>query len=301
MGTRRTVMSTETNRPHLVITGVDGSEDGLRAARYAAGHAVTLDADLLLLHAVDDAAVAGAWGVVYDPSALQEAGQVVVEDARKEAVDAGCPADRVRGQVVLGNPAAVLADRSRQADLIVVGGRAASGLERMFVGSTSVAVSGMSACPVVVISRASTPQPVGDKKRIAVAVGPQSTGTAALRFGFEEAARYGATLQVITVAPPLPPGAAGGYQLTDDAMEHFLAENARHLQGVVDPVAADFPNVELDTKVLCGQAVDELVGISEDVDLLIVGMKRHPILGWTAGGVIRGIMAHSRSPLAVVH
>lgn len=294
-------MTTESSRPHLVIAGVDGSEDGLRAARYAAGQAVTLDADLLVLHAVDDAAVAGAWGVVYDPSALQEAGQVVVEDARSQAIDAGNPEERTHGQVVLGNPAAVLADRSRQADLIVVGRRAASGLERMFVGSTSVAVSGMSACPVVVISRASTPGPVGDKKRIAVAVGPQTTGTAALRFGFEEATRDDSTLQVVTVAPSLPPGAAGGYQLTDDAMQHFLAENERHLKGVVDPVAADFPGAHVETQVLCGQAVDELVSISEQVDLLIVGMKRHPILGWTAGGVIRGIMAHSRAPLAVVH
>ena len=159
----------------------------------------------------------------------------------------------------------------------------------------------MSACPVVVISRASTPDPVGGKHQIAVAVGPQSTGTAALRYGFEEAGRQKAELIVVTVAPPLPPGAAGGYQLTDDAMQHFLAENERHLTEFVDPLKAEFPEVGVATKVLCGQAVDELVTLSESVDLLVVGMKRHPILGWTAGGVIRGVMAHSRSPLAVVH
>lgn len=68
-------------RRTTVIVGVDGSEDGLRAARYAAGSAIRRDADLIVLHAVDDAAVAGAWGVVYDPTALQDAGQVVVDDA----------------------------------------------------------------------------------------------------------------------------------------------------------------------------------------------------------------------------
>ncbi|MDN6625474.1 MAG: universal stress protein, partial [Acidipropionibacterium jensenii] len=90
-------MSTDTNRTPLVIAGVDGSEDGLRAARYAAGQAEELDADLLILHAVDDAAVAGAWGVVYDPTALQEAGQVVVDDARTAAIDAGADEKRTHG------------------------------------------------------------------------------------------------------------------------------------------------------------------------------------------------------------
>lgn len=294
-------MSTDPTRTPLVIAGVDGSDDGLRAARYAAGQAEELDADLLILHAVDDAAVAGAWGVVYDPTALQEAGQVVVDDARSQALDAGADESRTHGEVVLGNPAAVLADRSRQADLIVVGRRAASGLERMFVGSTSVAVAGMSACPVIVISRASTPDPVGGKHQLAVAIGRQTTATAALRYGFEEAARQRAELIVVTVAPPLPAGAAGGYQLTDDAKEHFIAESQGHIDKFVDPLKAEFPNVKVTTTVLLGQAVDELVKLSESVDLLVVGMKRHPILGWTAGGVIRGVMAHSRSPLAIVH
>ncbi|MEB1805713.1 universal stress protein, partial [Staphylococcus argenteus] len=71
----------------------------------------------------------------------------------------------------MGNPAAILADRSADAQLVVLGRRATSGLERMFVGSTSVAVAGMSAAPVVVISRASTPDPTGGKKCVAVAVG----------------------------------------------------------------------------------------------------------------------------------
>ena len=140
-------------RRTTVIVGVDGSEDGLRAARYAAGSAIRRDADLIVLHAVDDAAVAGAWGVVYDPTALQDAGQVVVDDAINVAKGRGIDPDRISGEVVLGNPAAILADRSADAQLVVVGRRASSGLERMFVGSTSVAVAGMSAAPVVVISR----------------------------------------------------------------------------------------------------------------------------------------------------
>ena len=52
---------------------------------------------------------------------------------------------------------------------------------------------------------------------------------------------------------------------------------------------------------LSGEPVDALVDLSGSVDLLVVGMKKHPILGWTAGGVSRGIMAHAQSPLAICH
>ena len=274
-------------RRATVIVGVDGSEDGLRAARYAAGSAIRRDADLIVLHAVDDAAVAGAWGVVYDPTALQDAGQVVVDDAIHVAVERGMDPDRISGEVVLGNPAAILADRSADAQLVVVGRRATSGLERMFVGSTSVAVAGMSAAPVVVISRASTPDPTGSEKCVAVAVGPQSVGTAAVGFGFAEADDRGCKLLVVTV-----PG---------NDSEEVHGEALKRLAEVVKPLAHEHPSVEVETRVLSGEPVDALVDLSGGVDLLVVGMKKHPVLGWTAGGVSRGIMAHAQSPLAICH
>ena len=67
------------------------------------------------------------------------------------------------------------------------------------------------------------------------------------------------------------------------------------------PVADEHPDVEVETRVLSGEPVDALVDLSGDVDLLVIGMKKHPILGWTAGGVSRGIMAHAQSPLAICH
>ncbi|WCC80761.1 universal stress protein [Cutibacterium equinum] len=274
-------------RRATVIVGVDGSEDGLRAARYAAGSAIRRDADLVVLHAVDDAAVAGTWGIAYDPTALQDAGQVVVDDAIDVAKDRGMDPDRISGEVVLGNPAAILADRSADAQLVVVGRRASSGLERMFVGSTSVAVAGMSVAPVVVISRASNPNPTGGKKCVAVAVGPQNTGPAAIEFGFAEADRRGCKLLAVTVVGQ------------DSQTIH--EEALQRLDKAIAPVADKYPGVEVETRLLSGEPVDALVDLSGDVDLLVIDMKKHPILGWIAGGVSRGIMAHARSPLAICH
>ena len=45
---------TENRTQRVVIAGVDGSEDGLRATKFAAGSAKARSADLLIIHAVDD-------------------------------------------------------------------------------------------------------------------------------------------------------------------------------------------------------------------------------------------------------
>lgn len=292
---------TENRTQRVVIAGVDGSEDGLRATKFAAGSAKARSADLLIIHAVDDNGVAGAWGFAYDRKALEEVGQAIVEDAIKVALEQGLDKERIHGEVIVGNPAALLADRSEKAELIVVGRRATSGLERMFVGSTSVAIAGMASCPVIVISQAATPHPVGDKHKVAIAVGPQTSNTKTLTFACDQAKRYDAELEVVTVTPPLPAGATGGYKLTDESMERMISELDQRLAEIADPVVSSYPEVPCHRRVLTGQPVDELVSLSETVDQLIIGVNKHPLLGWTAGGVARGIMAHAKCPLGIVH
>ena len=83
--------------------------------------------------------------------------------------------------------------------------------------------------------------------------------------------------------------------------EEVHGEALKRLAEVVKPLAHEHPSVEVETRVLSGEPVDALVDLSGGVDLLVVGMKKHPVLGWTAGGVSRGIMAHAQSPLAICH
>ena len=86
-----------------------------------------------------------------------------------------------------------------------------------------------------------------------------------------------------------------------DDSEKVHDEALKRLNEIVKPLADEHPNVAIETRVLSGEPVDALVDLSDDVDLLVIGMKKHPILGWTAGGVSRGIMAHAQSPLAICH
>ena len=79
---------TERTSP-LIVVGVDGSDDGLRAVRFGAGTALRYGGELLLVNAVDDTLMAGAWGVVYDPEVLQAAGVSANEEAKAVAMPEG--------------------------------------------------------------------------------------------------------------------------------------------------------------------------------------------------------------------
>uniref|UniRef100_UPI000592737B universal stress protein n=1 Tax=Sedimentibacter sp. B4 TaxID=304766 RepID=UPI000592737B len=145
-----------------ILVGVDGSEDGLRAVRYATRAALVTGAEEWIVNVADPGAmVTGMWELVVTTEALQKAGQSITAEAVGAATGLGLPSARVTSEVLVGQAADVLAELSAKADLLVVGRRSMSGLERMFVGSTSVSVAALAHCPVVVISSSSTPQETG--------------------------------------------------------------------------------------------------------------------------------------------
>ena len=65
-------------------------------------------------------------------------------DIREPAVD-------VRTSVEEGNPAQVLIERSKEADLIVLGSRGHGGFKGMLLGSVSQHLVAHAECPVVVV------------------------------------------------------------------------------------------------------------------------------------------------------
>lgn len=277
-------------RPRVLV-GVDGSEDGLRAVRYGARRAKRLGGVLHLVHAVDDAVLAGAWGVVYDPSALQNAGEQANLSAVEAARELGLDDSQIHPEVVLGNGAAVLTRLSQGADLMVVGRRSVSGLERMFIGSTSIAVASGAHCPVVVISNAANPDYTGGKHRTAVAVDAHSHSPSTLEWAFANAVARDSSLTVIHVAKPVQTTVAGD-QLHDAA--------ERGLEAIIAPLRQKYPQVEAEVVVARGVPVDELVGLSERVDLLVLGVPKPRMLGFGMGGVMRAVMSHARCPVALV-
>lgn len=287
------------NKPRLIVVGVDGSEDGLRAVKYGASYAAAIGGELLLVHAVDDAMLAGAWGVVYDPEVLQNAGASANEVAAGIAKECGLTEERIRTEVVLGSPGGVLGRLSEVADLIIVGRRSVSGLERMFVGSTSVSVVASSSCPVLVISAAAHPQDVGHKKLIGVGLNTSPGNRSTLIAGFEEAALWGSRLEIVHALQP-PIGLFGPKLGPADLEEHL-----RFTRGGIEAMAAEqakaYPDVEYEVVVVAATPINELVTRSENYDVLVLGTGEETIPGFGLGGLLRGLMAHALCPLHITH
>lgn len=274
-------------RPRILV-GVDGSEDGVRAAKYAAREALAADADVWIVNVVDESApVTGLWDLVSSRRTLRQAGEAIAAEAVGAVVELSLPAERVAAEVVFGRPGDVLAELSGKARLLVVGRRSLSGLERMFVGSTSVAVAVRAQCPVIVISAASTPHRTGDLRTVAVAVSTWPVHESALLWGVQEAALRKAQLRVVHVVPETL-GIEGA---------QFVAAATAGLAEQLESVRERHPEVPIAPDVLLGDPVAALIDLSKTVDLLILGIHHdHTVLG----GSVRAVIAHAHCPVGLV-
>lgn len=285
-------MSGDSSLP--VLVGVDGSEDGLRAVAYGARMAMAIGVDLQLVHAVDDAVLAGAWGIVYDPVLLQESGKEAIDEARAHALRIGIDEARVSTSVDMGNPQAVLTKLSERAQALVVGRRALSGLERLFVGSTSFGLANSSHCPVIMVSAATHPEHTGDKGLIGVGVDFNERSMPALEYGFVTAQQRGARLLVIHAfaLQSNKPDRAAREKAVHAAAEQFLEPH-------LEPLRAKYPEVEVQVEIVPNHPVNELTARTATVDLLVLGVHSG-LPGFGPGGTVRAVMAHSESPVALV-
>lgn len=286
----------ESTKP-LIVTGVDGSEDGLRAVRFAARAALLVDGECLFVNAVDDTLMAGAWGVVYDPEVLQEAGVTANEQAKLEAIQEGLPAERIRTEVVMGTPGGVLSRLSEVASLVVIGRRAVSGLERMFVGSTSVSVAANASCPVVVISAAAHPARVGSRGVVGVGVNTNPGSRSTLEAGFRQAKLLGSRLEVVHALQP--PVGLFSAKLSPAQLEDQLAYTRGGIEAITGPLREQYPEVETSIVVVADSPINELVARSATYDLLVLGVGEPTIPGFGLGGLMRGLMAHALCPLYI--
>ena len=266
-----------------ILVGVDGSEDGLRAVRYATRAALVTGAEEWIVNVADPGAmVTGMWELVVTTEALQKAGQAITAEAVGAATGLGLPSSRVTSEVLVGQAADVLAELSAKADLLVVGRRSMSGLERMFVGSTSVSVAGLAHCPVVVISSSSTPQETGGQGTVAVAISTWPPHSAALDWGAREATVRKARLRVVHVVP------------AEGTLPSTLAEATAELEEQLAPLPAQHPDTAIDLEVLVGTPIDELISLSGSVDLLILGVHPEHLRG-----LARGVLAHAHCPVGL--
>ncbi|MGY1624772.1 universal stress protein [Geodermatophilus sp. SYSU D00965] len=235
-------MSSSARRFRPVVVGVDGSDATTAAARTAATEAARRLLPVRIVQAV--------------PSRTAVPAGPELERARAAAVEA-LPAGSVTVVVRDGPPDLVLADESRQAELVVVRGTAG----RLDPGTG--ALLRRAACPVLV----DRPRPAaGSGVVVGVEGGP---GTADLLDAAVTAATLRSTglhvLHTWTRRREVPGGVEDRHRAAVDAAERDLVEQ------YVAPRREGHPGVPVTVEVRHGDPADALLMASRTADLLVVG------------------------------
>jgi len=284
--------------PARVIVGYDGSEDSEAALRHGVAEALSRDADLVLINAVDDMVLNSAWGVVFDPDTLRSSALELLAAGARRAVDEGVPLERIRTDVELGNPAAVLSRHSEAASLIVLGRRSVAEGERSFVGSTAVGVVGTAHCPVIVVS---ADHPVRTERTglIGVGVNTAAKGALALEWALQECEAHGGSIVVVSVAKAATGRLFRSGAVPPEVQQELVAVTRQRVAEMVRPIAEAHPGVAVEFEVSYGNPVDMLVARTEGLDLMVVEVQTS-FPRYAVGGVTRGLITHARCPVGTI-
>jgi nucleotide-binding universal stress UspA family protein len=138
-------------------------------------------------------------------------------------------------------------------------------------------------------------------KRILIATDGSAGSHAALELGFDLAAEHAATLVVVHVAPSIDVVPWSGFGMTPAARHEITNGDRAPLEDAV--ALAEEHGVLIETELLVGNAVDEIVTFadSHDIDLIVVGSRGHGALASSLlGSVSLGVLRETRRPVLVV-
>ena len=146
-----------------IVVGVDGSELGAAALKWALEEAELRQATIVAVHAwtfVPPGPIAEpgmvpipAGDLAGDLAAERNIAETILGDAVAGAAEAGV---QVEQRLVEGSPGDVLVDSARDADLLVVGSHGRGRFASALLGSVSHHVLKHAPCPVVVVRVRST-------------------------------------------------------------------------------------------------------------------------------------------------
>jgi nucleotide-binding universal stress UspA family protein len=128
-----------------IVVGVDGSEASQRAVEWCAEHAPALDAEVVVVHAIDLPVIVSPATALFPVPQFSPQNREALQDLATEEWCAPLAKASIPFRVVLKDvdPALsiIQADKSEHADLVVTGRRGRGGFAELLLGSTSHALS----------------------------------------------------------------------------------------------------------------------------------------------------------------
>jgi nucleotide-binding universal stress UspA family protein len=283
-----------------VIVGVDGSEESLLAAQWAALEARRHSLPLRIVSV--PAAVPRLHAYRASPDEIAAALRGISARALDAAIthcDEVAPGLRIETGLLSGPPAAAVADSGAGASMLVVGARGAGGFAAMMLGSVSRYVATWAPCPVVVVREETT----AVHREIAVGIRDPEDVTGTLAFAFEEAALRGADLVAVHTWYGLPVGlhASPAGALRPPEPAQISAEAGRHLAAALEQWHGKYPEVRVRQDVIRGHPARVLASYSARADLVVIGRHGHPgAPGPGIGSIQHAVLDHAHGPVAVV-
>ncbi|MFJ9843438.1 universal stress protein [Kitasatospora sp. NPDC101155] len=283
-----------------LLAAIDGSEESIAAARWAADEATRHGMPLRLVHAqtwLDD--IHADSGQPADVRALTTR---MLSDA-KRAVENTHPGLEIRAELVGGGePVDVLVDAAADARMLVLGSRGLGGFGGLMVGSIGLAVTARSDVPTVLVRSDETDRRTGpDGPEVVVGVDTREAAADVIDFAFREAARRGAVLRAVHGWTPPPVWGYAGWVPPQPETEQFRAIEDELLTLAMTGWQEKYPEVTViqDSRIGSGAAI--LVDACADADLVVVGRRRRPHhAGMRLGPVAHTVLHHAQAPVAVV-
>ena len=285
-----------------IVVGVDGSDDALRAGRWAAAVAQKTDSPLHIVHTRPYSGhnPSGAVAAVRaaDLAALQASGPEAILGAAEDALRADYRDLTVTTTNVPAPADEALVELSRTAKLIVLGSDRVSVGAAILVGSTTVAVAARSTCPVVAFRgdvTALTGQP------IVLGVDGDEGSRTAIATAFGLADRFGVDIVAVHAwSTRRSPG-----DVTLPFMVDWVAveeQQREYLSAAIAPMAKLYPRVGVTSVVESGKPSHAILRQLSDAQLVVVGSRGRGVLaGALLGSTGLNLLHHSPIPTMICH
>lgn len=269
--------ATEDGSAREVLVGVDGSEVGLSAVRWAAHEAARREAPLRILHAAPYLLHRTSGGAPPPelPRARRITAQAYTVARHTEA------AVRASTEVVPGEPIGALLRAAAGAQLLVLGSAATGAPDEMVLASVAVRVAARSPQPVVVVPRRRPADPV-DRPAVAVlGVGDREDDEAVAGFAAEAAERSGVGLTVLQTRSPRRVVPASWVDDLDEWQRRY-------------------PQLAVSRDELPAARADRVLAATCPSPLLVISAGTGGLLHRNLDGPHRWLMRHCTSPMALV-
>lgn len=282
-----------------IVVGTDGSERARKAVDWAADRALARGLPLLIVMVIPGPQIGRTFTAVTDEYQTQFKRRCQQRlNAELERLRAAHPTLDVKAELVEGYASYVLAQASKNAAQVVVGARGRRApISVKLLGGVSDAVASHAHGPVAVITDEAQENPGGP---VVVGIDDSNEARAAAKLAFEAADLRGVPLVVIHAWDYAMLGTPWEYDIWDESMSEILDTLTKNIEGVFADIKAQYPEVQVELRIVDSSASQALIDASIDAGLVVVGSRgRGGFTGLLLGSTSKRVLREAHCPVVV--